>query len=289
MKKIFISASLLILIFIAGCKNNTANSTANNDNNNSSLTPGGVYVEDYKNWLNSIQTTDFDKKIDGDSLILTPKTTIDENAALNSIKTSLKALAQDKIIIDIAIDQLTWDSALSTLQYKIIKVKVRFADGYIIGEDLAQIIPNNEFKIQVMIKNTTDQIAVIGAGSSSNQPVEVYIENILHDELFIIQKGTYIIESPIKASPLTVVAPDTWNIPGIENIIKNGNVWYNSQLSQNCDITLDAAVTKLITDSASIAKGSSQLYKTTLTVNYKESVTGETKQKVLDLYLKLIK
>ena len=113
MKKIFISASLLILIFIAGCKNNTANSTANNDNNNSSLTPGGVYVEDYKNWLNSIQTTDFDKKIDGDSLILTPKTTIDENAALNSIKTSLKALAQDKIIIDIAIDQLTWDSALS--------------------------------------------------------------------------------------------------------------------------------------------------------------------------------
>lgn len=277
----------------------TAKSAGYKDKTNLKLTlnlkKGNSYItlEDFNNWLNSINVSGFTKEVSKASLTLTAISDVKADTALNSIKEALKALPKDTITAS-SIDYLKWDSFDYPTSDKsgVIMGYVNFAQGYIIADDLKQYLSQDApYRFTITVKPKSKWLANIsidGEGADSDFPLNVD----LGDGKTTPAEVPYKIKLPEGATISSITISklnkadditDDWNI--LNKNLKIFEDQYENLTSPSLKL-IDYEIAYILQD-IDIPKDTPQIYKVVLSVEYNNN--GSTISESIDLYVRLQK
>ncbi|MEI0559832.1 hypothetical protein [Brachyspira intermedia] len=291
MKKTLAFITIVMMIFIASCQKTPT-------------TPDTVPIslQNFTEWLGAIKVADFTAQTANTSLTLTSEKEITAETALTSIKTALKALSKDNIVIN-NIDSLTWQEEITADKDGIIKVSVSPAEGMKFDDDLTASLANNEFTITVIINKTTppvtgEDVLIDGAGSSIDNPITV---NLIDESTgskksapnfkFTIktEQGIslpYNTAAKVSALQQAESTSDSWNILSKISDMLDSSTYPNFS-TKECTVTIKPEISYLILEDSNIKSKTSQIYKVVVTVSYTKN--GQSLTKDLNLYIKFTK
>lgn len=280
MKKTLALITIVMMIFIASCKKTPTTPDT--------IQPGKVSLQNFTEWLGAIKVTDFTAQTANNSLTLTSEKSITAETALTSIKTALKALSKENIVIN-NIDSLTWQQEVTADKDGIIKVSVSPAEGMQFADDLTASLANNEFTITVKINSTPpvteEDISIDGAGKSANMPLDISLytgTDFTKEAPFTIKKEAGITISSIKPSQLKQAEgiQDNWNVSSLK-------IFMDLISTLSPKLMINWVETLKILEDFNIKVKTSQIYKMTLTISYRKDSNTLTKD--IDLYVNLKK
>lgn len=280
MKKTLAFITIVMMIFIASCQKTPTTPDT--------IQPGKVSLQNFTEWLGAIKVTDFTAQTANNSLTLTSEKSIIAETALTSIKTALKALSKEKILIN-NIDSLTWQEEVTADKDGIIKVSISPAEGMQFADDLTASLANNKFTITVKINSTPsvteEDVSIDGAGKSADMPLDISLytgTDFTKNAPFTIKKEAGITISSIKPSQLKQAEgiQDNWNV-------LNLSIFYNYIFTSSIKLNINYTETAKILEDVNIKVKTSQIYKMTLTISYRKDSNTLTKD--IDLYVNLKK
>ena len=261
MKKTLALITIVMMIFIASCQKTPTTPDT--------VQPGKVSLQNFTEWLNAIKVTDFTAQTANNSLTLTSEKSITAETALTSIKTALKALSKENIVIN-NIDSLTWQQEVTADKDGIIKVSVSPAEGMQFADDLTASLANNEFTITVKINSTPpvteEDISIDGAGKSADMPLDISLytgTDFTREVPFTIKTGTGVFIYDITPSQLKQVEgiQDNWNV-------LNLSIFEPYIMKYETTLDINFIETAKILEDVNIKVKTSQIYKVSLTISY---------------------
>ncbi|MEI0564803.1 hypothetical protein [Brachyspira pulli] len=243
-----------------------------------------ITLDEFNTWLNTIEVSGFTKQVGSAAITLTASSGTTPDTALNSIREALKKLSKDKIIIDdYSIDYLSWSTYPTGNKDGIINVySVEAAEGYAFSDDL-----NNNgyatFTITVKAKSSWPlNISIDGAGSSASNPLTINLGNGSANV-----QAPYTIKYPENAQQAYSI--NVSDLKQADSIADNWNLANNQffdPYTMSSVLEIQSYRIMNIVNNQDIQKGSSQVYKVTLTVSY---IMNSSVEEDIDLYVKLVK
>ena len=245
-----------------------------------------ITLDEFNTWLNTIEVSGFTKQVSSAAIILTASSDTTPDTALNNIKEALKKLSKDKIILN-SVDYLSWGTYPTGNKDGFINVfNVKTAEGYGFSDDLYAILAANgspSFNITVKAKSSwPSNISIDGAGSSASNPLTINLGD-----------GNANVQAPYTIKYLQNVqhvnSINVSNLKQADSIADNWNLANNQffdPYTMSSVLEIQSYRIMNIVNNQDIQKGSSQVYKVTLTVSY---IMNSSVEEDIDLYVKLVK
>ena len=242
-----------------------------------------ITLDEFNTWLNTIEVSGFTKQVSSAAIILTASADISQDTTLNNIKEALKKLSKDKIIIDdSSISYLSWSTYPTGNKDGVINVYVKSAEGYAFSDDLNNN-GSSTFTITVKAKSSwPSNISIDGAGSSASNPLTINLGD-----------GNANVQAPYTIKYLQNVqhvnSINVSNLKQADSIADNWNLANNQffdPYTMSSVLEIQSYRIMNIVNNQDIQKGSSQVYKVTLTVSY---IMNSSVEEDIDLYVKLVK
>ena len=242
-----------------------------------------ITLDEFNTWLNTIEVSGFTKQVSSAAIILTASADISQDTTLNNIKEALKKLSKDKIIIDdSSISYLSWSTYPTGNKDGVINVYVKSAEGYAFSDDLNNN-GSSTFTITVKAKSSwPSNISIDGAGSSASNPLTINLGD-----------GNANVQAPYTIKYLQNVqhvnSINVSNLKQADSIADNWNLANNQffdPYTMSSVLEIQSYMIMNIVNNQDIQKGSSQVYKVTLTVSY---IMNSSVEEDIDLYVKLVK